>query len=151
MMRALAVSVFGMALLAAGTTAADPATPEHPRRNEIWPEETGSMPRGFHVETRPNYRPILGGAIMTGVGGLLLATGIDQRNQRHTRGAPGTPGSGGEFFIIPGVVCLAVGLPWLAYGLLSRREVYVRDPAPPLQVGFSLGQRHVAAGLTYAF
>jgi hypothetical protein len=129
---------------------AEPVRGERPRRQFIWPEETGSMPRGFHVETRPRCGPIIGGAITAGFGGLLLATGLQQRAEANASKVQQTPGTGGEFLIIPGVISLAVGLPVLAYGLLSRRAIYVRGAAPPLQVGFSLDPRSVAAGLTYA-
>ena len=108
---------------------------EHERRDVISPDETGSMPRGFHVEQRLRMGPIIGGAASTLFGGLLIGTGLDQRarSQNNSNGVPGTPGSGGEFLIIPGVIALVVGLPLLSYGLLSRREVYVRDSAPQLK------------------
>ena len=133
---------------------AEGATPEQKPRDSISPNETGSLPRGFHVETRPRYGPIIGGAITTCFGGLLLAAGINQHNERPARGTNGVggePGSGGEFLYIPGAVALAVGLPLLSYGLLSPRELYVRDTPSNVQVGFSVDQRHVSAGLTYAF
>ncbi|HEY0467023.1 MAG TPA: hypothetical protein VGC79_22630 [Polyangiaceae bacterium] len=131
---------------------AEPPNHQHKQRDEVSPDEIGSMPEGFHLETRPRYGVIIGGAITTGVGGMLLAAGLQQRAdcQNSTSSVEGTPGSCGELFLIPGGLALAVGLPLLAYGLLSPREVYVRDPAP-LQLGFSADQRHVAAGLTYTF
>jgi hypothetical protein len=122
-------------------------------RDVISPDETGSMPRGFHVEERLRMGPLIGGAATSLFGGLLIGTGLDQRerSQNNSNGVPGTPGSGGEFLIIPGVIALAVGLPLLGYGLLSRREVYVRDSPAQLKVGFSVDSHHVAGGLTYAF
>ena len=124
---------------------------EHKPRDVISPDETGSMPRGFHVEQRLRMGPIIGGAATTLFGGLLIGTGLDQRSQNNGNSVPGTPGSGGEFLLIPGVIALAVGLPLLSYGLLSRREVYVRDSAPQLKVGFSVDSHHVAGGVSYAF
>ena len=122
-------------------------------RDVVSPDETGSMPRGFHVEQRLRMGPLIGGAATTLFGGLLIGAGLSQRerSQNNSNGVPGTPGSGGEFLLIPGVIALAVGLPLLSYGLLSRREVYVRDSAPQLKVGFSLDSRHVAGSLSYAF
>ena len=132
---------------------AEAPSKEHQRRDVISPDETGSLPRGFHVEERLRMGPLIGGAAATLFGGLLISTGLSQRerSQNNSNGVQGTPGEGGEFLIIPGVIALAAGLPLLAYGLFSRREVYVRDSAPQLQVGFSLDSQHVAGRLSYAF
>jgi|SRR4051812_43939589 hypothetical protein len=110
--------------------------------------EPVGTPAGYHPETRIRYGPLIGGGITTGIGGLMLVSGIDQRNHRSSHGEPG---SGGEFLIIPGIVSLAVGVPLLAYGLLSRKDVYVRDSGSRVQVGFALDRQHAAVGLSYIF
>jgi len=127
----------GLCVVALSATLAAPA----------WADPAAAS--GYHVETRVRYGPLIGGAITTAAGGMMLATGIWQMNTPSAQGEG--PGAGGELMLIPGIAALAVGLPLLAYGLFSRREVQVRDSVPALQAQFSIDQRHVAAGLTYAF
>ena len=59
----------------------------------------------------------------------MLIAGIDQRQREQARSPEQKvdPQSGGEILILFGGLSLAVGVPLLTYGLLSPREVYVRD------------------------
>jgi hypothetical protein len=150
---ALAVGLVLLLVATPRPARAEPPVAPLPRRNLISPDETGSMPRGFHAETRPRYGAIIGGAVTTGLGSLMLITGLEQRRELNadTSNTPHDPGSGGEFFIISGGVALAVGLPLLAYGLLSPRDVYVRDVPSSVHLSFVVEPRRVGAGLTFAF
>jgi len=105
-----------------------PARAEETRRTLILPSETHGIPPGFHTETRPRWGAIIGGGAVSLAGGLIVVEGYSQH--LANRDNPNAmPGSGGEELMGLGVAHLLVGVPLLLYGLLSPREVYVRDSA----------------------
>jgi hypothetical protein len=86
------------------------------------------------------------------VGAAMVLTGLEQHAEMKARqSSTPNPGSGGEFFMIYGGLSMAVGLPLLAYGLLSPREVYVRDSVATIALGVSVDHRHLRGGLTLTF
>lgn len=140
-----------------GVVAAAPARADEPSerkpREVIGVEETRGMPPGFHLEQRPRYGLIIGGAATLGVGGLMLYTGLEQRQQAKLRTieTPSAPGSGGEFFMIAGAATMCVGVPLLTYGLLSPRDVYVRDTVASLSLGVAPTPGGAFGRLAFAF
>jgi hypothetical protein len=97
---------------------------------------------------------IIGGAITTAVGAAMFATGVDQyaeaRQPRPREVATNDVQMGGETFMVLGGLHLAVGAPLLLYGLLSPRDVYVRDSVA-VALDLSVDRRHVAGAMTFAF
>lgn len=142
------VAVLG--LVAAAPARADEPSERKPRE-VIGVEETRGMPPGFHLEQRPRYGLIIGGAVTLGVGGLMLYTGLEQRAALRKNPTPQAPGSGGEFFMIAGAATLCVGVPLLTYGLLSPRDVYVRDTVASLSLGVAPTPGGALGRVAFAF
>jgi hypothetical protein len=148
----LALAVGSVTLLCAATTQAEESRSRVKSRDVISADETTGAPPGFHAEKRPRYGVIISGAVATSVGAAMVLTGLEQRAEMKTRqDSAADPGSGGEFFMIYGGLSMAVGVPLLAYGLLSPREVYVRDSSATVALGLSVDHRHLRGGLTLAF
>lgn len=128
------------------------ADDERPHRDVIPVEETHGAPQGFHSAKETRWGLIIGGSSCLAVGALSLITGFQQRaeNNRNT-GATPDPGSGGEFFLISGAIATAAGIPLLAYGLLSPRDVYVRDRPQTISLGINPNPRSWGASLNIAF
>jgi hypothetical protein len=147
------VVIVGAATLLFAVSAAAEAPTSRRSRDVISADETVGAPPGFHPEERPRYGAIIGGAIATGLGAAMLLTGIEQHAQLESSHSATArdPGSGGEVLMIGGGVSLAVGLPLLVYGLLSPRDVYVRDSVATVSLGVSASSRHFGGGLTLAF
>ena len=145
------VAVAAALLLA--TTARAEEVGHQKARDVIAVDETTGAPQGFHIEQRPRYGLIIGGAAAVANGGLMLLAGFEQRAQlkREASTTAQVPGSGGEVFMVLGGASLLVGVPLLAYGLLSHREVYVRDSAANLHLSLSVGGQHVAGGVAFSF
>ncbi|MEP7052214.1 MAG: hypothetical protein ABJB12_17750 [Pseudomonadota bacterium] len=138
-------------VLFAATARAEEVGGHRKARDVIAVDETTGAPPGFHLEQRPRYGPIIGGAAAVATGGLMLLTGFEQRANLEANSTQQAPGSGGEVFMILGGVSLLVGVPLLAYGLLSHREVYVRDSTASLRLSLSVGTQHVAGGMAFSF
>jgi hypothetical protein len=165
--------VFGgcaLALLGASSPAraqaadAEAAPQARPKRHVISPEETHGMPPGFHLESRPRWGLIISGAALTAVGGLFLVEGIAQHNAEAERARNHPDADHGStsspLFLGYGGLHLAIGAPLLLLGLLSPREVYVRDrpselaarkPILHVAAGTNQGRTHVGADLELAF
>src|SRR5258706_11459420 len=139
-----------VALLAGSGKAWSGGGDDRVRREVIPVDETHGAPPGFHAERETRWGPIIAGACTTAVGGLSLATGLQQHAELQSRTADvgSDPGSGGEFFIIAGVVALAAGIPILTYGLVSQRDVYVRDTPKSVSLRVAPGPRSLSASMT---
>ncbi|HVY31635.1 MAG TPA: hypothetical protein VHB79_34105 [Polyangiaceae bacterium] len=125
---------------------------ETPHRDVLSVEETHGAPQGFHAERQTRWGLIIAGAATTGLGALMLGTGLQQHAENEQRTGMGSdPGSGGEFFIIAGSISMAAGIPMLVYGLVSPRDVYVRDRPRTLSLGLSPNPRHFGASLSLTF
>jgi hypothetical protein len=112
---------------------------------EVVPADAGrGKPDGYHRETRLRLGPLIGGGIATGIGGMMLYTGLEQRAELSSNPVQQAPGSGGEFFIVAGTLSLVVGVPLLIYGLVSPRAVYVRNQPVSVSFGYS-PKRHAGA------
>lgn len=120
-------------------------------RDVIGAEETRGIPPGFHAEERPRYGLIIGGGATVGVGGLMLITGLQQRAELQANKTQQAPGSGGEFFMLVGGATMCVGVPLLLYGLLSPRDVYVRDTVATLSLGVARTPGGAVGRLAFAF
>lgn len=147
---------FGLVVATLGLAVASPAWAKEPgaqrkQRDLIGGEETRGAPPGFHAEQRPRYGLIIGGAATVGVGGLMVLTGLRQRAELAANTTPQAPGSGGEFFILFGGAAMVVGVPLLAYGLLSPRDVYVRDSVATLSLGISATRGGALGRMAFAF
>lgn len=81
----------------------------------------------------------------------MLFTGLQQRAELRANKTPQAPGSGGEFFLIAGGASLCVGVPLLLYGLLSPRDVYVRDTVATLSLGVSPTPGGAFGRMAFAF
>jgi hypothetical protein len=139
-------------LLCAATARAEAPSSRAKSRDVISADETSGAPPGFHAEKRPRYGVIISGAVATSLGAAMVLTGLEQHAEMEAKQSSTTnPGAGGEFFMIYGGLSMAVGLPLLAYGLLSPREVYVRDSSATIALGLSVDHRHLRGGLTLAF
>jgi len=126
--------------------------PSEPRKHDvIGADETRGIPPGFHAEQRPRYGLIIAGGATLGMGGLMLITGLQQRAALQANKTPQAPGSGGEFFMIAGAATMCVGVPLLAYGLLSPRDVYVRDTVATLSLGISRTPGGAVGRMAFAF
>lgn len=142
--RALTLMLVGVVLLQTATATAEPRE----RRDVIDADETHGMPPGFHEEDRPRYGMIIGGAVATAVGGGLFFTGY---HQKATGTGGSGPGGGGELLMLNGGLALAVGIPMLAYGLLSPRKVYVRNEPSSVAFSLSVSPGDMGARLNIAF
>jgi hypothetical protein len=117
---------------------------------EVVPADAGrGKPDGYHRETRMRLGPLIGGGIATGLGGLMLYTGFEQRAELRSNPVQQAPGSGGEVFIVGGTLSLVVGVPLLIYALVSPRALYVRDRPVSLSLDYSPKQH--AGGVALAF
>jgi hypothetical protein len=141
----MSVALVVVGLSSATRARAEPLTPG---RNVVPVEATHGPPPGFHYEERPRQGAIIAGGIVAGAGALLLLEGV---RQRATGEGGSGPGGGGELLMLVGGAHLAVGIPLLAYGLLSPRAVYVRDAVAQVSLDFAGSARHLQAGVTIDF
>jgi len=96
---------------------------------------------------------VIAGSITTAAGGLMIFTGY-QQEQEDASNAPDTQQvddmNMNSIWYIYGGIHLAVGIPLLAVGLLSEKDVYVRDEAS-LQVDPQLAPGFAGGRLRWAF
>lgn len=127
-----------LSLVASTTRAYAEENAQPARRTVISADEVRSAPAGYHPETRLRLGFVIGGGVVAGFGALMLATGLAQRadSQARQSNVPTDVGSDGTGYMMFGGGLLAVGVPLLVYGLVSPRDVYVRDA--PTKVSFEL-------------
>lgn len=123
--------------------------PERKRRDIIRPEETHGIPPGFHEESRVRWAAIISGGLVTAVGTYLVVAEPMWKVEPHTKYNDGD--STFPMMMVLGVMHLAVGVPLLTYGLIDRREVYVRDQPTELDVSLRTGPNGVTTDLRMTF
>jgi hypothetical protein len=130
------------ALCFAGRARAESNGGQSHDREVIFASETVGAPPGYHPDTQLRYGPLIGGAIATGLGMLMVGAGVADLQKSD---------DSGPAFIMLGGAQMAVGVSLLAYGLLVPRDVYVRDPVPRATVGIAPTKQGLTLTLSAVF
>ena len=146
-----------VAMLSVGGNAWCEDAPSHPHRNVIPADETHGAPPGFHAEQETRVGPLIAGVACVAFGALSLNYGIEQ-HVKQTQASRDPQDSDSDssidltpIFIIGGVAMIATGIPLFTYGLVSKRDVYVRDKPQSLSLRVAPGLRSVGASVSVNF